>query len=151
MSGLRTSTPFGHQIVWLQSHQTGTGPELLALWYNWGLSLSQGRTPAPNTWSDHLPHPSPPPGTLSNVRGDGGQRWRGPRPWGSSSLVSGSLELLFTSLSPFLLYLSLSCGVLFPRRKINLLFNLLGYNNSISLCPKCILKYYLGLYFNWIR
>ena len=51
VSGLRTSTPFRHQIVQLQSCQTGAGPEFLALWYNWGMSLSQSRSQAPNTQS----------------------------------------------------------------------------------------------------
>lgn len=150
VSGLRTSTPFRHQIVQLQSCQTGTGPELVALWYNWGISLSQSRSQAPNTQSA----PSAP---FFNLAQKLSAMSEGMVAKGDVVYVLGILllspALLSYSLHHCLCFsstLSLSCGVLFPRREINVLFNLWGYNNSIPRCPKCILKYYLSLYFNWI-
>lgn len=100
----------------------GTGSELLALWYNLGISISQYKTKESGCI---LCSSVPQPGNSAAVP-------EGGRPGDLLCAWDSSLPLpVLNYCLCFFSTLCLSCSVLFARRKIHVLFNLWGYNNII--------------------
>lgn len=108
----------------------GTGSKMFAFWYNSGVSVSE----VPECVIHSIFHLVQKFG--SNPRASGGCRWLALCLW---ILLSHPLQLFLESL-PFLIFslflifpsLCLLFSVLFPRRKINALFNLWASNTIIA-------------------